>query len=136
MITAPRPVRPPERRPSPPPTDDPLFLVRRARAFGVVIALLFLGLVARLWFMQIVHGADYRQAAEDNQARKVRTRAPRGVIVDRHGILLAANRSRFAIYATPDILKNPPVLQRLAELLQVDPGRHHRDHPGQPAEPL
>ena len=122
MITSPRPARTPERRPVPPPADDPLFLVRRARAFGVGIALLFLALLARLWFLQIVHGADFRQAAEDNQARRVRTRAPRGVIVDRHGSLLAANRSRFAVYATPDILKNPTVLQRLAELLQDTPG--------------
>ena len=121
MITSPRPARPLERRAPPAPADDPLFLVRRARAFGVALALLFLALVARLWFLQIVHGADYRQAAEDNQARRVRTRAPRGVIVDRHGSLLAANRSRFAIYATPDILKNPPVLRRLADLLGDTP---------------
>ncbi|MBV9849540.1 MAG: penicillin-binding protein 2 [Armatimonadetes bacterium] len=121
MITSPRPPRAPERRPPPPPGDDRQAHVGRARAFGAGVALLFLALVARLWFLQIVHGADYRQAAEANQARRVRTRAPRGVIVDRHGSLLAANRSRFAVYATPDILKNPPVLRRLAGLIGDTP---------------
>ena len=116
-----------------------MFLVRRARAFGVGIALLFLALVSRLWFLQIVHGADYHQMAEDNQARRVRTRAPRGVIVDRHGSLLAANRSRFAIYATPDILQNPPVLQRLAALLQDTPddiAQTIQDNEQNPYDPL
>lgn len=123
MLTAPRPSRSPERRFGPPhtPEDDRRRQSRRAAAFGAVIMLLFLVLIARLWFMQIAHGADYRQAADDNQARLIRTRAPRGIIVDRTGQLLAANRSRYAVYITPDVLKNAPVLARLGVLLGETP---------------
>ncbi len=123
MITAPRPNLTPERRPAPTPgpVDDHRASAGRARVFGAVIVLLFGALTARLWFMQIAHGADYRQAAEQNQARLIRTHAPRGIIVDRTGALLAANRARYAIYVTPDVLKNPPVLDRLAALLGQDP---------------
>lgn len=101
--------------------DEQRTFITRVRTFGVVIVLLFLGLVARLWFLQIVHGDDFRQAAEANQARRIRTRAPRGSIEDSQGVLLAANRSRFAVYATPDVANNPDVLQRLAPLLHDTP---------------
>jgi len=91
----------------------------RAIAFGVVIAGLFLALLTRLWFLQIVHGDDFREAALANQSRHIRTAAPRGVITDRHGLLLAANRPRLALYATPDVAKNPVTLTRLSALLGV-----------------
>lgn len=123
MITSPRPpsIPPPRRPASRPEFDDSRTAVLRARAFAALIALLFLGLVARLWFLQIVHGDDFRAQADANQARRIRTRAPRGVITDRSGRLLAANRSRFAVYATPDVLQNSVVLGRLAVLLHQSP---------------
>ena len=101
----------------PPRENDRRAFVLRARLFGVFIALLFFVLVGRLWFLQIAHGEDYRAAARANQARRLRSRAPRGTIVDCNGVVLAANRSRFAVYATPDILKNALLLSRLSHLL-------------------
>lgn len=118
MITLPRT---PSSSPAPSPGDDERAFVVRARLFGALIALLFAALVARLWFLQIAHGDDFRALADANQARHIRSRAPRGIIVDRTGALLAANRSRFAVYATPDVLKNPLVLGRLAALLGAAP---------------
>ncbi len=118
MITQPRT---PSSAPAPSSPDDERAFVVRTRLFGVLIALLFAALIARLWFLQIAHGDDFRALADANQARHIRSRAPRGIIVDRAGRLLAANRSRFAVYATPDVLKNPPVLGRLAALLDETP---------------
>ncbi len=136
MITSPRPpVAPPAHSPE----DEQRAFAARARVFGVVIALLFLALVARLWFLQIVQGDDFHTQAQANQARRIRTRAPRGVIVDRAGRLLAANRSRFAIYATPDVLQNPAVLNRLAALLHADPDSIRQaitDGQQNPSDPL
>jgi len=96
-------------------------LLIRARLFGVFILLLFTALITRLYFLQIVHGEDFRQAAQDNEARQIRERAPRGIIVDINGSVLAANRSRYAVYATPDVLKDSTVLNRLAGLLNESP---------------
>ena len=122
MITSPRPPSgPPSRRDPTGDFDEPRAVVFRVRAFGVLIALLFLGLAARLWFLQIAHGDDFRAAAAANQSRRIRSRAPRGVITDRTGALLASNRSRFAVYAVPDILQDPVVLARLASLLHQAP---------------
>ena len=91
----------------------------RSLGFGIVIGLLFLALLTRLWYLQVVHGDDFRDAALANQSRHVRTAAPRGVITDRHGVLLAANRPRLALYATPDVAKDLLVLARLSVLLSI-----------------
>lgn len=123
MMTSPRPSSglPSRRDSSGLDFDEAHLVVVRVRAFGVLIALLFFGLAARLWFLQIAHGDDFRAAASANQARRIRSRAPRGVITDRTGALLASNRSRFAVYAIPDVLKDPDVLERLASLLHETP---------------
>jgi penicillin-binding protein 2 len=101
--------------------SDRRSLLLRARLFGFFILLLFAALISRLYYLQIVHGEDFKTAADANEARLIRTRAPRGTIVDINGSVLAANRSRFAVYATPDILKNSTVLNRLADLLHQSP---------------
>jgi len=85
--------------------------------FGLVIVLLFTALISRLWYLQIVNGDDYRISALANQARRIRSHAPRGAIIDRNGVVLATNRSRFAVYTTPEIAKDPDELSRLAEML-------------------
>ncbi len=115
------PPRTPSPSPAPSSFDDERAFVVRTWLFGGLIALLFGCLVVRLWFLQIAHGDDFRALADANQARHIRSRAPRGIIVDRTGALLAANRSRFAVYATPDVLKNPAVLGRLAALIRETP---------------
>ena len=123
MITNPKPSRiSPDPRHTPPTRQQSQrAAAQRAWQFGAVILLLFLVLAGRLWFLQVAHGDDFRDAADANQARRIRTPAPRGVITDRHGVLLAANRPRLAIYAVPGVAKDPVVLGRLAALLHVAP---------------
>ena len=120
MITTPKPsLRPPDAPPTRQQTQRAA--ARRAWRFGAVIFVLFLVLAGRLWFLQVARSDDFRDAAAANQARRIRTPAPRGVITDRHGVLLAANRPRLAIYAVPSVAKDPVVLSRLAALLHVTP---------------
>ena len=121
MMTSQKPsLRPSAPRPAPPSRQQTQRSAgQRAWGFGSVIALLFLALIARLWYLQIAHGDEYRDAAAANQARRIPMRAPRGTITDRHGVLLAANRPRLAIYATPEVAKDAVTLSRLAALLHV-----------------
>ena len=123
MLTSPKPsLRPPDPRHAPPSRQQTKrAAAQRAWGFGIVILLLFLALAARLWYLQIARGDDFRDDAAANQHRRISLRAPRGVIVDRHGVLLAANRPRLALYATPDVAKNQVVLGRLAALLHMMP---------------
>ncbi len=122
MLTSPKPsLRTPIPRHTPPSRQQTKRAVQRAWGFGVIILLLFLALASRLWYLQIARGDDFRDDAAANQHRRILVRAPRGTILDRHGVLLAANRPRLALYATPDVAKNPVVLTRLAALLRVTP---------------
>ena len=123
MLTSPKPsLRPPDLRRAPPSRQQTKrAAAQRAWGFGGLILLLFLGLAARLWYLQIARGDDFREDAASNQHRRIPVRAPRGAIVDRHGVLLAANRPRLALYATPDVAKDPVVLARLSALMHVTP---------------
>jgi penicillin-binding protein 2 len=122
MRTLAPPLRPASPRHAPPSRQQTKrAAAQRAWGFGFIIILLFLALAARLWYLQIAHGDDFRDAAAANQSRRIRTPAPRGTIMDRHGVLLAANRPRLAIYATPAVAKDPVVLGRLGELLHETP---------------
>ncbi len=81
-------------------------------------ALLLLGsLAVRLWYMQVVKGAEYRYRSENNRLRKVRTLAPRGAIYDREHKVLVRNRPAFNISL---ILEDTPdVEDTLSKLAQI-----------------
>ena len=130
-------LRPPAPRHAPPSRQQTQrAAAQRAWGFGCVIVLLFLALTARLWYLQIAHGDDFRDAAAANQARRIRTRAPRGTITDRHGVLLAANRPRLAIYATPGRRQRPGDSEPAGRAAPRHAGRNPADHRRHPAEPL
>lgn len=93
----------------------------RVKTLGVVLVLPFAVLVARLWYLQIARGPDYLQQAESNRTRVLRVEAPRGLILDAHGSLLASNKPQFAVYAVPAIAQQKTVLDRLAGILRIAP---------------
>ena len=80
----------------------------------------FVALV-RLWQLQVVRGADFRKASENNRLRIEDIYAPRGIIYDRNGIPLVKNVPSFDVYMTPGMMKNPADLQRIAALLGLTP---------------
>lgn len=74
---------------------------RTNRSLFYACALIFLLLGGRLYYLQIVRGAEYYGAAEDNRIREAVLPAPRGVIFDSTGARLAYNVPDFALYVTP-----------------------------------
>ena len=72
---------------------------RRTRLIAVVAAL-FAILLLRLFHLQILEGAGYAQAAEDNRIARKRLKAPRGLILDRDGEILARDRASYGILLT------------------------------------
>lgn len=67
---------------------------------GIIIGI-FLFLVMRLAWMQVLQGAQYKKIAEDNRIRQISIAAPRGSLYDRTGELLVGNRPSFAISIIP-----------------------------------
>ncbi len=68
------------------------------RAIIFVVATI---LLARLWQIQMVAGEQYRLLADRNRLRQVDIAAPRGVIYDRNGEILARNRPSFTVVVVP-----------------------------------
>ena len=95
----------------------------------VLVLSLLLTLLGRLWYLQVLAGPQYQQAAADNQVRDIVAAAPRGVIVDDTGQAWATNQTALVIAVDRIALlrqkgcgsttKQCPVLVRLADLLHV-----------------
>jgi penicillin-binding protein 2 len=60
--------------------------------------------VARLFTLQILNGRMYTIQADSNRTQSISVAAPRGIIYDRNGILLARNTASFNIVITPALL--------------------------------
>lgn len=70
----------------------------------VMVLSLFVTLLARLWYIQVVGGDAYQAAATDNTIRDIPIPAPRGLIVDDQGRPLVANRTAWVVTVDRDIL--------------------------------
>lgn len=101
----------------------------RAWAMALALLLVFVGLGARLWYLQILEGDKYLAQAQRNSLRRVPLPAPRGMIIDRRGQILATSRAAHAIAVVPAALpsarKEPEarekILRTLAYLLKTVP---------------
>ncbi len=99
-----------------------IFYMRAVIALIIVIGLLLL-LFFRQFKLQVLSYDTYQTQSENNRIR-VRPVAPiRGLILDRNGVLLAENRSIFALEITPEIVGKKQMddtLTRLGLLLDID----------------
>jgi penicillin-binding protein 2 len=93
-----------------------LFILR----VGLLLVVALLGL--RLWHLQIHEGPYYRDLSENNRTRLVLLEPARGLIYDRHGVLLANNVPSFSLYVTlEDVKDREALIQQLTDLLGLDP---------------
>jgi len=69
----------------------------RSRLLRLVIASLFLVIVGRLGWLQLVRGSFYRNLSQENYVQGYVVKAPRGLLKDRNGGILADNRAAFSI---------------------------------------
>src|SRR5438876_12005818 len=62
---------------------------------------------ARLYFLHVLHSADYRQRAEHQQQRSFDVTPPRGIIYDRNRNELAISIKVDSVFAVPDEGSDP-----------------------------
>ena len=95
----------------------------RLAIFGVVVVGAFVALFSRLWFLQVLASDQYKELADENRVRLVRSEPPRGRILDRRGRVLVDNRRSLAVTVDRAVLDDPAlrrvVLRRLARLLKT-----------------
>ncbi len=98
-------------------------LALRVGVLGVVALAIFAVLFFRLWSLQVLSGAKYLDAAQNNQLRTIRVEAPRGPILDRKGRVLVGNVPGTAVKLwVGDMPKKEGryrMIQRLAAVLGV-----------------
>ena len=82
----------------------------RYRTITVLFALGMLGLVARLFTLQIVHGAEYEEIARRQYESRVPLQSDRGTIYDRNGTLLATNIPALSYAVDPGNVEDPELL--------------------------
>ena len=102
-----------------------------------------LGLVALLllqfWLLQGVNSKHYRELAENNRIRTLSIAAPRGMLTDRNGRILAENKPAFKIVVTVGPAGSVDRLSRsLATLLKIDEAeiRHKLSRPRAAYQPV
>lgn len=61
---------------------------------GAVLALLFLTLAVRSWNLQVTNGAAFASESAHNSLEVRTLFAPRGIIIDMHGVVVAENAER------------------------------------------
>ncbi|MFM8525110.1 MAG: penicillin-binding protein 2 [Cyanobacteriota bacterium] len=81
-------------------------------------------MVARLVWLQIIHGTENRARADENRIRLIPRNPVRGRILDRHGEVLATNRLTYWLYLQSSEVSDgqwPSLRDRLASLLGLSP---------------
>ena len=96
------------------PIDDTHYRSSAVRVLFIVLAAAALVLAARLFHLQVIRGGYHKSLSEQNSIRLQVVKAPRGLIYDRNGIVLARNRPSYQIAIQPvELQPDVPLLERL-----------------------
>jgi penicillin-binding protein 2 len=84
----------------------------------ILISVAFFCIFARLFFIQILNYPYYRNLSDVNSLRLIPEKAPRGIITDRNGEILATNRPTYSLFLVPaEVQAYGPTLLRLSQIL-------------------
>ncbi|MBN9501198.1 MAG: penicillin-binding protein 2 [Armatimonadetes bacterium] len=96
----------------------------RVLLFPAILLVLLCVLFLRLWYFQVVRSTELTERGEVLNETSIPEIAPRGLIFDRNGVLLAGVKPEWVITAIPKLVdSDPTVLPRLAKLIGADPKR-------------
>jgi penicillin-binding protein 2 len=94
---------------------------RRAFVLGALSGLGLVALGARLTQLQVIESGRYRLLSEHNEFQFQLSPPPRGLILDRDGVVLASNRPDFRLLLARDETTDvDAILARLAQLVSLD----------------
>ena len=99
----------------------------RLAAIYIVLILSFTGLLVRLVNLQVIQESDWTAQAIENYKDNVNVPAPRGIIYDRNGYILARNLASYNIVITPASLPDDAsdiqsIYRELSDLIDVPVG--------------
>ncbi len=99
----------------------------RMHIFLIIVSAVFLILVARLVYMQLIQNDKYSTLARENRIRLISITAPRGEVFDRNGVKLLGNQPVYTVsLANLGLEDTDGVIRRLADILGMDPQEIHQ----------
>jgi penicillin-binding protein 2 len=99
---------------------DELHVYRKRRALYALIVVVFLVLMGRLYQLQLIYRDEYGKKSEENSIRIIPREPVRGMMFDRHGVLVVDNRPAFTVTIMPFEFDRRAI-PSLARLLALDP---------------
>ena len=94
----------------------------RVFVLQTVVLVCFALLVARLVYLQVIEHEDLLEQAENNRTAVLPTVPPRGIILDRNGVVLANNYSAYTLEITPSKVDDlEATIQALSEIVDIQP---------------
>lgn len=100
----------------------PYDLTRRARTARWVLWLVGGLLVVTFFRVQVLSSGGYRRRSERNRLRSVAIPAPRGLITDRNGVVLAENEPGYSIgLVSPSVDSLDATLRRIGPIMHLSP---------------
>lgn len=97
--------------------------VLRKRLFAIIIAIafLFLFVLGRLFYVQVIWGEDLQEKAIDQWTREIPVIASRGKIVDTNGVVLADNDDTYTVFVRKKAVSDLETLSlALSDCLNMD----------------
>ncbi|MDN0081197.1 penicillin-binding protein 2 [Crenobacter sp. SG2305] len=102
-------------------SDDEQFELRLIVAYSFMI-LMFIVLVGRFVYLQVMQHDHYMTLAQNNRISLVPTLPNRGLIVDRNGVVLAQNYSAYTLEVTPSKTGGlDSTVEALGKLVDITP---------------
>ncbi|MCX8086073.1 MAG: penicillin-binding protein 2 [Rhodocyclaceae bacterium] len=103
------------------PQEDLEQFNRRLAIAGGFVLVCFVLLFARFFWLQVIQHDYYKTRADDNRISLVPIVPNRGLIVDRHGVVLARNYSAYTLEITPSQVPDlEATIDALAEFITIE----------------
>lgn len=88
-------------------------LQKRLLAFILLVIFFLCILIARLFYLQVIQGNALQAKALSQWLRDIPSKALRGKITDRNGVILASNETSYDIYIRPADVESPDEVARV-----------------------
>lgn len=92
---------------------------KKPKFFLYIIQFLLVILLLRLFYIQIIERDFYEELSKKNYIRFIVLPAPRGLILDRSGKILASNQVKYSVYLVPPFNFDSKKYKKLSEILNL-----------------
>ena len=92
--------------------EDPNLFSTNFKLTLIFLLAFFCILLARIWYLQILQGDEFRRFSEKNLFKESDVYAPRGIIYDRDGRILVENLPAYRATVTPQYVFDLPALAK------------------------